>query len=380
MDAALKRARFSVLAAFFINGAAVATWVSRIPAVQEKLALSEAELGLVLLGMSVGVLVALSLAGGLLARFGSAKVTLIGGLFVSGLLVLPGLAPNSAALWLALFAFGAAISLMDVAMNDQAVLVERGAGRPLMSSFHATYSVGGLAGALFGSGMAGAGTVTPFLHFGIAAVVLAAATLFSSHNLIPTKPQTEEKPATFRLPERALWLLGAVAFCSSIGEGAMADWSGVYLSEVMGATAALAALGYAAFSLTMTVGRFLGDTILAHLRAEMVVRVGGLLAALGLALIVLTDSPGLALVGFGLVGIGLANIIPVAFSSAGNFPGISSGAGIAGVATIGYAGFLAGPPVIGLVAEATSLRLAFVLVALAVGSLVFTARGVGNKG
>jgi fucose permease len=363
IDSAIKKARAAVLAAFFINGVGIATWVSRIPAVQTKLSLSEAELGMVLLGTAVGVLVALSMAGGLVARLGSTRVILAAGTALCVLLIPLALMENAVALWFNLFASGAAISTMDVAMNDQAAAVERLAKRPMMSSFHATYSVGGLVGALVGAGMAAAPGVSLLLHFLIVAVVMFAALLVSVRYLLPSEPEEVEEGPVFRLPERALWLLGAVAFCSSIGEGAMADWSGVYLNQVLATTAA----------------RFLGDAILGRWPAEDVVRVGGGLSALGLAMIIFTNSPVAALVGFTLVGFGLANIVPVAFSSAGNFPGIASSAGIAGVATIGYAGFLAGPPVIGLVAEATSLRVAFILVAVAVGSLLYTARGVSKS-
>ena len=375
MDRTLKMARFAVLTAFFINGAVIATWVSRIPAVQQKLSLSEAELGVVLLGTAVGVLVALSMAGGLVARLGSTRVLLTAGIAMCALLVPLALVNSPVVLWLNLFASGAAISTMDVSMNDQAAAVERLAKRPLMSSFHATYSIGGLVGALFGAGMAALPGMTLELHFLVVAVLLALVLLFSTRYLLPAQPSGDESPV-FRLPERALWLLGAAAFCSSIGEGAMADWSGVYLSRVLATTAATAALGYAAFSLTMTVGRLLGDAILSRWPADGVVRVGGGLAALGLLMIVGTKATAAALVGFGLVGLGLANIVPVTFSAAGNYPGIIPSAGIASVATIGYAGFLAGPPVIGVVAEETSLRISFILVALAVGSLVYTARGV----
>lgn len=374
----VSRARIAVLSAFFISGAVMATWVSRIPAVQSKLGLSEGPLGLLLLGLSVGVLTALSLAGGLIARFGSSRVTMGGAIAMCLILPLLALAPHPALLWIALFLFGGALSAMDVAMNEQAVLVERRAKRPLMSSFHASFSVGGLAGALIGAGMASINALTPFLHFLLVAAVFGGAMLFAYPHLLPSKHESEESTAVFRLPERALWGLGVIAFCAAIGEGAMADWSAVYLTEVFDASASFAALGFAAFSLTMTAGRLFGDSLSGASNPVLIVRLGGLLAALGLVVAAITPEPILALAGFAAVGFGLANVIPLTFSSAGNYPGIPTGASIAGVATIGYAGFLAGPPLIGLVAEERSLPAALLLVALLVGTLIFTARAMAT--
>jgi len=370
--------RIAALAAFFTNGALMAAWVSRIPTIQIKLNLSEGALGVILFGMSAGALAFLSLAGGLIARFSSRKVTTAGAAAMCLLLPILALAPNQIALFIALFAFGGAMSLMDVAMNDQAVLVERSTGRLLMSSFHAAYSIGGLAGALVSAGMALVPAVTPLIHFSIVTVFFVITTfLFSSH-LVPAENEARNKEAVFRLPERALWGLGIIAFCSVITEGAMADWSGVYLTRVLKTDAAFAALGYAAFSLAMTIGRVFGDYLTANLKPVNIVRFGGLTAALGLLLGVTTSNPVLALAGFAAVGMGLSNIIPLSFSAAGNLPGISTGAGIAGVATFGYAGLLVGPPFIGLVAENTSLRTALIFIALLVATLIFTARAVST--
>ena len=236
------KARAAVLLAFFTNGALVATWFSRIPAIQIKFGLSEGSLGLVLLGLSAGMLTALFLAGGLIARFGSPRITLV--CAIVGCLTLPFLAIASQpiVLFAVLFVFGGGISAMDVAMNEQAVLVERNAERPLMSSFHAGYSIGGFAGALMGAGMAAMPGLPTLLHFVIAAAIFSVAILFSIPHLLPVERGTGEKEAVFRLPERSLWIMGAVAFCAAIGEGAMADWSGVYLTKVLNTKAALAVL------------------------------------------------------------------------------------------------------------------------------------------
>jgi MFS family permease len=204
--------------------------------------------------------------------------------------------------------------------------------------------------------------------------------LFFGRFLVQDSGEPEgEGGGIFRLPPHPLWALGAVAFCVAIGEGSMGDWSGVYLAEVIRTTEAFAALGFAAFSATMTLGRLAGDWLVVRFAPVNVVRYGGLLASLGLLTAVFSHNEYVVLLGFAAVGAGVANGIPLAFSAAGKFPGMAAGAGIAGVATIGYAGFLAGLPLIGLVAEATSLRVAFFLAALLVGSFVFSAQAMRQR-
>ena len=373
------KSRLAVLLAFFTNGALMATWVSRIPAMQSKLGLSEGALGLVLVGLSAGMLTALFVTGGLIARFGSPNVTL--GCAMVSCFTLPFLVLSSQPMvqFAVLFVFGGGISAMDVAMNEQAVFVERNAGQPRMSSFHAGYSIGGFAGALIGAGMAAVPGLPPMVHFVIAAVLFCGAIVLAYPHLIHSERETGKKEAVFRLPERVLWVLGAIAFCSAIGEGAMADWSAVYLTRVLNADAAFAALGFAAFSLTMTIGRLFGDYLSRIWTPAFIVRAGGLIAALGILAAVSTNNPIIAVAGFAAVGVGLANIIPLLFGAAGNIQGISAGAGIAGVATIGYAGFLVGPPLIGSVAEAASLRAALFLAALLIGTLVFSAKAIAGQ-
>ena len=341
-----------------MNGALLGTWVSRIPAIQQRLGLSEAELGIVLLGMSLGVLTGLSLAGGWVARFGSRPVTVTGfGVMCLVLPILP-LALNALLLGMLLFLFGGAMSVMDVAMNEQAVFVERQAKKPLMSRFHGAFSIGGLLGALLGAAFAGA-QMAPLLHFLAAAVLFGIGMWMAAPQLLPQTEVHAKSGPVFRVPDRALWSLGAVALISSVGEGAMADWSAVYVAKVLESSGGTAALAFAAYSAAMTVARLSGDHLKAHFSLAAIVRTGGWIAVAGLVLVVFSNHIALTLIGFAVIGLGLANIIPIAFTAAGNYPGIPSGTGIAAVASIGYAGFLAGPPVIGLLAEGTSLRVAF---------------------
>ena len=373
----VKAWRWAVLTLFFVNGAIMANWVSRIPQIQANLAMSEGTLGIVLLWAAVGVLTALSMAGGLIARFGSRTMSIAGALLLAATLLPLGFMPNPIALSINLFFYGGAMSLMDVAMNAQGVDVERVLKRSVMSSFHAAYSIGGFAGAMMGGGLASFG-MQPSIHFLIAAFIFSVLALIVAPALRPT--EVTDAPAQaepiFRLPDRIIWPIGAIAFCSSIGEGAMADWSGVYLKTIVGTEAATAALGFAAFSITMTIGRLLGDYLTTRAEPSQLVRVGGVLASLGILLAILFPQITAVLLGFGAVGAGLSIVVPLAFSAAGKVPGLPSGAGIAGVATIGYAGFLAGPPIIGLIAEVTSLRIALIFVMLLTGTLIVSARAM----
>jgi len=373
------RNRLAVLAAFFINGAIFATWSSRIPAIQTKLVLSDAALGVVLLGLPAGLLTALVLVSRWIAKYGSRKVVLAMALLSATSLPILAIAPNPPLLFIALFFFGGGLSGMDVAMNEQAVLVERNAGKPLMSSFHAGYSIGGFAGALLSAGLIAIPIFTPWWHFTTSAILYGIFAVFANNALISTDTRDVGQEPVFQVPDRALWVLGAIALASALGEGASADWSAVFLSQVLLANASIAALGFAAFSLTMTAGRIIGDWLTAKLQPAGIVRLGGLLSSLGFILVLLAPNPLLAIIGFSLAGLGLSNIIPVLFSVAGNHPGFSPGAAIAGVATIGYIGFLVGPPLIGSVAELSSLRTSFMLVAITAATMIFSSIALRKK-
>lgn len=371
----LRQSRMAVLAMFFVNGALLFNWAARIPQIQDHLELSEGALGLVLLGIAVGVLFALPLAGGLIARYSSRIVTIGAALSMIVAFPLLALAPSPILLWVALFIFGATTSSMDMGMNAQAVEIERRKGRPIMSSFHAAFSIGGFVGALMGSGLT-ALKFEPLPHFLLASSVFLIVNLYFMRHLVNIEGEVESGGAVFRLPQRALWALGVIAFCAAIGEGAMSDWSAVYLEDVVGTRGSIAALGVAAFSMMMTAGRLTGDWLAEKYSPVMIVRAGGVIGASGLLLGLAFPSTITALIGFGAVGAGLSTVIPLAFSAAGNMPGLGSGAGISGVATIGYTGFLAGPPVIGLVAEYTSLRVALLVVVVLISALVFFADAV----
>jgi predicted MFS family arabinose efflux permease len=356
-------ARFAVAALFFMNGVLFASWVSRIPALQAERALNHAQLGLALLLIALGALVAMPVAGWSAARFGSRRVTQVSAALYCIVLPLLACETGRALFSLVLLCFGAAHGAFDVAMNAQAVVVEERYERPIMSSFHALFSVGGLVGAALGAVIASA-KVVPFAHFSGVALLLGIAVAFfafprpiDTGRPQPAKSWSESKPRSkFSLPPKTLVALGSLAFCVMMGEGAMADWSAVFLRRFAGTDEGVAAAGYAAFSIAMAAGRFSGDWLSARLGAVTLVRLSGALSVAGLSLALFFPQAVPALIGFAAVGAGFAAVVPQVFSAAGNTPGLSSEAALATTTTIGYAGFLIGPPLIGFVAEAIGLR------------------------
>jgi MFS family permease len=279
---------------------------------------------------------------------------------------------------LALFLYGASNGALDVAMNAQAALVERRYARPIMSSFHALWSVGGLIGAAIG-GLAASRLLDTGPHFVIAAAAGLIVMLVAFRGLIPDGPaaSSSHEPA-FALPTRALLPMGIVALCALISEGAIGDWGAIYLREGLGSAAGAAAAGYAVFALTMAGGRFAGDWLATRFGSGNVVRAGGGLVVAGIGLALIGTTPVVAIAGYGLVGAGVSCIFPLIMSAAARTPGVAPGVGIAAMATAGYTGFLLGPPLIGGIAELFSLRGA--LGVLALFGLVIMLLGTWVKG
>lgn len=356
-------ARLAVSLVFLVNGAVLATWVSRIPVIKGTLGLSDGQLGLALLGMAVGALIAFPVTGFLTARFGSRNVTLTAGALYCLILPLLALAPSLPLLTLTLLAFGAFNGSMDVAMNAHGVEVEEHSGRRILSSLHGMWSLGGLVGAGLGV-LAAQQNLSPSVHLTSMAALLAVILMLVAPRLLASQPTRRSGDPVFSLPTPALLGFGIIAFCAFLSEGAMADWSAVYLRDTLNTSASFAAVGYAAFSLTMTAGRFTGDALVTRLGPVRTVRFGGLLAGLGLGAALLLGSPVVTLIGFACVGLGMAAIAPLVFSAAGRTTGVSSGTAIAAVATMGYTGFLAGPPLIGLISQGVTMRVALGVVAL----------------
>ncbi len=359
----LRGARAALSAIFFVSGAGLGLWAAHIPVVQAGLGLGKADLGIALLALSLGAVLMMPLTGFIAAQLGSGRATLITALVCVAALPLPMLAPSFPLLIAAVLAFGAAFGAMDIAMNTHATRLEERWGSPIMSSVHGFYSLGGLCGAALGSGIvaAGLGGGEGVVLFA-AAVGLGVLALRPLLNIGGTAARSQPGPL-LALPRGPAILLGALAFLAFMAEGAVLDWSGVYLVE-LGSSAAAAASGYAGFSLTMVLCRFLGDPVVARLGRPTVLGVGGALVGLGFAVAVVLPEQWAAVIGFAIVGIGAANLVPVLFTLAGRLPGISPAYGVAGVATPGYAGLLVGPPLIGFVAEHASLGAGFLLLAL----------------
>jgi len=356
--------RLAVAAMFLLNGGLFGVWASRIPSVQRDLALSAGELGLLLLGLAGGAIVAFPVAGFLSDRYGSATVTKLIALLYGPSLILIGLSDGVVSVAIALVLFGAAHGAMDVAMNSWGAEVERHLGHPIMSSLHAMFSLGAGVGAASGV-LAVAWGLDRTPHF-VVFTLLAAMPLLWIGNIgwQPDRVNDHEGRLTFAIPKGALLVVGVVAFCASLGEGAMADWSAVYLVSVVEATESEAAAGYTVFSITMVVMRLLGDRIILMLGEIAAGRLAGIVAAIGVGTALVGGTFSTACLGFAVMGIGYAVIMPLAFSRAANDGRQNPGIAVAGVATFGYGGFLLGPVVIGALAELATLKIAFGLLAL----------------
>ena len=367
-----RHARVAVFYVFFAHGALFASWAARLPALREELALSEAELGIALLGLTLGAIAGLPLAGWLVSREGSRRTVAQGLPVLALLLPCLALAPSLVLLVLAAAAFGIAGGAVDVAMNAHGFAVERLYERPILASFHAGFSLGGLAGA-GAAALAAAGGVEPLPHFVAAAAALGAGGLLAARALLPAEADRPEKPVRFARPPRRLLPLALLAFCGLFGEAAVEGWSAVYLADELGAAAGTAALGIAVFSIAMATGRLTGDRLTVKLGPVTLTRAGGVAASGGLALALAVGTPAVALIGLAVMGIGLATLVPIAFRAAGSFPGLTPGQGIAALTTVGYGAFVASPPLIGVVADATSLSAALWIVVGLAALLVFFA-------
>jgi fucose permease len=357
------RARFAVSTIFFMNGVVLASWVSHIPAVKAYHAIGDGQLGVILLFMAVGSLLALPVAGGLICHFGSRMITTLASFSFCLTLPFPILSPNVPTLAFSLMLLGACNSMLDVAINAQAVEVERQCQRAIMSSFHGLFSLGGLVGAALASQAMTIGA-SNLQHVITIALLSVAVIICMLPRLLPSPPRPDDRGPTLVRPSGVLLSLGMLAFFGLLAEGAMADWSSVYLHDVLKSDPAAAALGFAACSMMMAVGRFSGDFLVTRFGPSQLLRLSSLLAAFGLGSGLLIGTPFAAIFGFGLAGLGIANIIPVLFSAAGRVEGVQSGTALAAVATTGYFGFLTGPPLIGFVAEVTDLPLALGLVSV----------------
>lgn len=361
-------ARISISVFFFIAGISFATWASRIPDIKALMHLSDAGLGAILFALPAGLMTSLPLSGWLVSRFGSRRVLIVSGLCYPLTLLLLGL---SSAIWQlasGLFVFGLWSNLANISMNTQAISVENRYGRSIMASFHGLWSLANFSGAAIGALLVAAG-IPPLVHFVLIAGVASLLVLsFRKHTVRDdythaTADQVARKQG-LSWPGGQILLLGLIAFCCMVCEGAMADWSGVYFQNIVRAPESLITLGYLCFTATAAGGRFLGDWLITRFGVTKMLQWSGVFIFTGLLTSILFPYAPTASVGFLLVGTGVSSIIPIAYGLAGRSPDMKPGIALSIVSSIGFAGFLIGPPMIGIISEMWDLRVSFAIVAL----------------
>lgn len=377
----LFRLRIALTTFFALDGFLFAGWVVRIPAIKEQTGASAGDLGLALLGVSAGAVLTMTLTGRLCRRFGTHEVTVVCAVLLSLSVALPPLTHSTLALGAVLLIFGVAYGGINVAFNSAAVDLVTALRRPIMPSFHAAFSLGGMVGA--GLGGLVAGDISPTRHLlslaviGLLVTAVAGRTLLRHEPPTPTSPGRPAKDTPRRLDPRTRGLVivfGLIALCTAYGEGAMADWGALHLEQDLAASPGVAAVGYACFALAMTIGRLSGTALLERLGHGRTVVAGGATAAAGMVLASLAPSLWAALLGFAVTGLGLANLFPVAVERAGTLAGPS---GVAIASTLGYGGMLLGPPAIGFMADWFSLSVA--LTSVAVLAAIATLIGVATR-
>ena len=364
--------RWALAFFFFISGMRFASWASRIPDIQLKLHLSDASLGTVLFALPVGSIGGLPISGYLVAKFGSRKMLLLSVILFPLSMVGIGLANNGIVLALQLVFFGISGNLMNICVNTQAVSLEALYKRSIMASFHGLWSLGGFSGALLGTLMVGL-KISPVYHFLYMSITcLVLAFVVYPYTLKKEEP-VAQRTSIFIKPDTYLLYIGFIAFGSMVCEGTMFDWSGVYFLKVVKASAALRSFGYISFMSSMAIGRFVGDKLISNLGRQKVLQMSGIIIASGLLVSVLLPYLVTATIGFLMVGFGVSSVVPLCFAMAGKSTKMASSLAIAAVSSIGFIGFLMGPPLIGYIAQAVSLRLSFTVIACFGASIFFTA-------
>lgn len=367
--AASSGAKLSTRVAFFIAGFIMSAWAPLVPYAKARADLSDGALGVLLLCIGIGSIASMPATGALTDRFGCRNVVTWSSVLLCVSLPLAAEASSEVALAMALLLLGASIGALDVAMNIQAVIVEKASGRSLMSGFHGLYSVGGIAGAggvsaLLASGGSPIGATLTVVGLAVALMAMAYRHLLASGS--------EERGPAFVIPHGPVIFIGILCFIVFLAEGAMLDWSALFLTSLQGVSPANGGIGYAGFAVAMTLGRLTGDRIVDSLGRRRVMLLGGMLAAAGFLTAVVSQTWIVSLLGFVTIGIGCSNIVPVLFTAAGRQTLMPANRAVAAISTLGYAGILTGPAGIGFVSQVAGLRTAFAMVAIA---LVFVAIG-----
>jgi len=363
-----ERRAFAALAAFFAtDGFGLANWAARIPAVKAGHHLSSGELGVVLFAIALGAALSMAWTGALASRLGSLRTLYVAATVYLASLALLAQPSGRWPLTATALLFGAGFGAMNVALNAHAIALEAAVGRPILSRLHAAFSGGGLVGTLTG-GLAAAGHVSPRIHLALVAAFGTVVAVVLARALAIVDGRARGAPL-FARPQRALLALGVIAFCSLLGEGAAADWSAVFLHSSTGASGAVAAAGYFAFSGAMVLGRLSGDWTARRYGATRPPRAFTALAAAGLMIALIARTMALGILGFAMLGLGLATVVPNVFRAAARATPLAPASGVAAVSTLGWLGFLTGPPIIGALASAASLPVALGLVVLALTAI-----------
>jgi MFS family permease len=362
---------------FFIAGLTYSTWACRIHDIKSQFGLGNAGLGSVLFALPIGLIVSLPVSGWLVTKTGSRKVLIAAGLLFPFMLTIIGFTTHIWQLVIVLFCFGFMNNLFEISMNTQAVGIENLYGRSIMASFHGLWSLAGFTGV-------GIGTLAVNLnwpiwqHFLILALLCWMLVFSTSSYLLPADAPTDDGPL-FAMPDRKILQLGLIAFASLVTEGTMFDWSGVYFQKVVQVPEALTTVGYIAFMGTMAGGRFVADKVVTSLGVKHVLTYAGIISSTGLMIAIFFPHIVTATLGFLLVGIGVSSIVPLVLALAGKSDTLAPGMAIAAVSTVGFLGFLIGPPMIGFIAETLDLRWSFGLIAVLAGCTVWLTRGIDTK-
>ena len=372
---AIHKARWAVALTFLVHGFIVGAWVPHIPLAKDRLDVGTGIFGIALLAIALGAIIAMPLSGALINRFGSARITSVTGVAMCFAFILPPLAPDLLSFLPAALIFGAVIGSMDVAMNAHGIAVEKALRRPTLSLLHAGFSLGAMAGSLLGALLLS--LMSEMSHILLAAA--ASLVLFSLciRFFLPAAIDKGLSGQGFVWPTKTTIGLGLLCFLALMAEGSIIDWSGIMLRQRFLLEASTAALGFATFAGGMTISRLLGDRLRLKLGAIRLVRWSALLMAAGFAIALVIPSPAIAIAALAVAGIGIGNTVPILFAGGGRLEPDAPGRGIAAVTTLGYAGFLAGPPLIGFVAELTGLTLALGLIVLASLIIAASARVAG---
>ncbi|MBO9634023.1 MAG: MFS transporter [Chitinophagaceae bacterium] len=358
-----RKARIAIAVFFFLSGFGFATWASRIPGLQQKLHLNEAELGGVLFAMPAGLMLTLPLTGFLLRRFSSRYIMLAGALMFNAMMCLIGQVTETWQFAAVLFFFGSSRNLMNISANAQSIAVQALFPKSIIASLHGIWSIAGFSAAAIGALMVKWG-VLPDWHFAAVSILLSILAIIFFRDTVQQLPAAHERKQSFALPQRSMLAYGFICFASMACEGTMYDWSAIYLKKAVGTSKEVATAGYAVYMVAMTLGRFLGDKVANAIGVKGLLRYCGILMFGGLLMAAALPWAITTYIGFIFVGFGVSCVVPMVFSMAGKVKNMSGGPAIAAVSTVGYFGFLIVPPVVGFIAEAFSLQWSFALMSL----------------